>query len=109
MPAFCNAAAAGVLPLAATWMAPLREATRPSTLVTPCMLAETFTRLPSEHDLTLSLQGWGTGDRSEFTSSPPVVADLLGNGEMKIILAGDHEHTLSTANKGTEVWVLNRD
>ena len=68
-----------------------------------------ITSVEAYHDLALSLQGWGTGDRSEFTSSPPVVADLLGNGEMKIILAGDHEHTLSTANKGTEVWVLNRD
>jgi hypothetical protein len=61
------------------------------------------------HDLALSIQGWGTGDRSEFTSSPPVVADLFGDGVPRIILAGDHEHTLSTENKGTEVWVVNND
>jgi hypothetical protein len=61
------------------------------------------------HDLALSKQGWGTGDRSEFTSSPPVIADLFGDGVPRIILAGDHEHTLSTENKGTEVWVVNRD
>jgi hypothetical protein len=61
------------------------------------------------HDLALSMQGWGTGARSEFTSSPPVTADLFGDGVPRIILAGDHEHTLSTENKGTEVWVVNRD
>jgi hypothetical protein len=55
------------------------------------------------HDIALSIQGWGTGDRSEFTSSPPVVADLFGDGVPRIILAGDHEHTLSAENKGTEV------
>jgi hypothetical protein len=61
------------------------------------------------HDLALSIRGWGTGDRSEFTSSPPVVADIFGDGVPRIILAGDHEHSLSTENRGTEVWVVNRD
>jgi hypothetical protein len=68
-----------------------------------------ITAVEAYHDINLSKQGWGTGDRSEFTSSPPVIADLLGDGEQRIILAGDHEHSLSTENKGTEVWVVNRD
>jgi hypothetical protein len=68
-----------------------------------------ITAVEAYHDINLSKQGWGTGDRSEFTSSPPVIADLFGDGVKRIILAGDHEHTLSTENKGTTVWVLNRD
>lgn len=75
----------------------------------PAFSDRVITAVEAYHDLSSSLQGWGTGDRSEFTSSPPVIADLLGNGSMKIILAGDHEHYLSTENKGTTVWVLNRD
>jgi hypothetical protein len=67
------------------------------------------TAVEAYHDITLSRQGWGTGDRSEFTSSPPVMADLFGDGEPRIILAGDHEHSQSTDNKGITVWVLNRD
>jgi hypothetical protein len=68
-----------------------------------------ITAVEAYHDIALSRQGWGTGDRSEFTSSPPVIADLFGDGEQRIILAGDHEHSQSTENKGTTVWVLNRD
>ena len=45
---FLKAAAAGVVPLAATWMAALMEAARPSSVVTPCRLTETLTWLPSE-------------------------------------------------------------
>ena len=28
----------------------------------------------------VAIQGWGTGDRSEFTYSPPVIADIDGDG-----------------------------
>ena len=68
-----------------------------------------ITAVEAYHDLALSLQGWGNGDRSEFTSSPPVIADLFGDGDMKVILAGDHEHTQSTENRGVTVWVLDHD
>src|SRR6185436_8276504 len=57
----------------------------------------------------LSKQGWGTGDRSEFTYSPPVIADIDGDGDMEIVLAGDHEHSDDTTNRGVTVWVLNHD
>ncbi|MDA8141973.1 MAG: VCBS repeat-containing protein [Desulfobacteraceae bacterium] len=68
-----------------------------------------ITAVEAYHDIALSKQGWGTGDRSEFTYSPPVVADIDDDGQMEIVLAGDHEHTNSTANQGITVWVLNID
>lgn len=67
------------------------------------------TAVEAYHDLALSQQGWGTGDRSEFTYSPPVVADITGDGMPELILAGDHEHTTSTTNQGVAVWVLRPD
>lgn len=67
------------------------------------------TAVEAYHDMALSQQGWGTGDRSEFTSSPPVLADIDSDGRLEVILAGDHEHTQSTANRGVSLWVLNAD
>jgi hypothetical protein len=67
------------------------------------------TAVEAYHELALSQQGWGSGDRSEFTYSPPVVADVDADGDYEIILAGDHEHSDSTANQGTTLWVLNHD
>ena len=61
------------------------------------------------HDLALSQQGWGTGDRSEFTYSPPVIADVDGDGAMEIVLAGDHESSESTDLQGVSLWLLNPD
>lgn len=68
-----------------------------------------ITSVEAYHDYTLSQQGWGDGDRSEFTYSPPVIADVNGDGTMNYILAGDHEHSQSTQNQGTSLWVLNDD
>lgn len=68
-----------------------------------------ITGVEAYHDMELALQGWGDGDRSEFTYSPPVVADIDDDGDAEIILAGDHEHTQSTENQGISVWVLNHD
>jgi hypothetical protein len=65
--------------------------------------------VPAYHDLAFALQGWGEGDRSEFTDSPPVVADIDGDGQMEIVLAGDHETSWSTTNLGVSVWVLEPD
>ncbi|MGD9211185.1 MAG: VCBS repeat-containing protein [Desulfobacteraceae bacterium] len=67
------------------------------------------TAVEAYHDLALSQQGWGTGDRSEFTSSPPVLADIDNDGELEVILAGDHEHSSSTSNQGVTLWVVNAD
>ena len=67
------------------------------------------TGVEAYHDITLAEQGWGTGDRSEFTYSPPVVADIDGDGATEIVLAGDHEHSNSTDNQGISTWVLNPD
>jgi hypothetical protein len=68
-----------------------------------------ITAVEAYHDLALSQQGWGTGDRSEFTYSPPVIADLHADGDMEIVLAGDHEHSNDTTNQGISVWVLNEN
>lgn len=68
-----------------------------------------ITSVEAYHDLELSQQGWGTGDRSEFTYSPPVLADIDGDGDLEYVLAGDHEHSDSTDNQGTTLWVLNHD
>jgi hypothetical protein len=67
------------------------------------------TGVEAYHDLALAQRGWGTGDRSEFTYSPPVVADVDANGDLEIVLGGDHEHSESTANRGVSTWVLNPD
>lgn len=67
------------------------------------------TSVPAYHDLDLARQGWGTGDRSEFTYSPPVMGDLFRDGTMQVVLAGDHEHTLSTDTQGVSFWVFNPD
>ena len=68
-----------------------------------------ITMVPAYHDLALSQQGWGDGDRSEFTYSPPVIADIDGDGDHEIVLGGDHEHSQSTDNQGISLWVLNHD
>lgn len=67
------------------------------------------TGVEAYHDLALAQQGWGTGDRSEFTYSPPVIADIDANGDYEIVLGGDHEHSESTANQGVSLWVLDPD
>jgi hypothetical protein len=81
---------------------------------TPFPTHESFTdrvvtSVEAYHELALAQQGWGTGDRSEFTYSPPVVADVDGDGDREVILAGDHEHSESTDNQGVTLWVLNHD
>lgn len=68
-----------------------------------------ITSVEAYHDLALSQQGWGTGDRSEYTYSPPVIADIDGDGDVEYVLAGDHEHSSDTTNQGVTVWVLNHD
>jgi hypothetical protein len=68
-----------------------------------------ITAVEAYHDLALSQQGWGSGDRSEFTYSPPVIADIDGDGDKEIVLGGDHEHSSSTTNQGVTLWVLNHD
>ncbi len=67
------------------------------------------TGVEAYHDIALAKQGWGTGDRSEFTYSPPVIADIDLNGDAEIVLGGDHEHSESTKNRGVTTWVLNPD
>jgi hypothetical protein len=67
------------------------------------------TGVEAYHDPALARQGWGNGDRSEFTYSPPVVADIDADGEHEVVLVGDHEHSESTDNRGVSTWVLNPD
>lgn len=60
-------------------------------------------------DYALAKQGFGTGDRSEFTDSPPVIADLFGDGTRAIILNANHESSQSTASQGFSLWVFRPD
>ncbi len=52
---------------------------------TPFPSADVFARdrvvtsIPAYHDPALARQGWGTGDRSEFTDSPPSIGDIDGD------------------------------
>ena len=68
-----------------------------------------ITAVEAYHDLALSQQGWGSGDRSEFTYSPPVMADIDQDGDLEVVLVGDHEHSSSTENQGVSFWVINHD
>lgn len=67
------------------------------------------TGVEAYNDLEFAQQGWGDGDRSEFTYSPPVVADVDADGDYEVVLAGDHESSASTENQGVTLWVLNHD
>jgi hypothetical protein len=78
-------------------------------LTAPGFSDAVVTSVEAYHDMALSQQGWGNGDRSEFTYSPPVMADLNQDGNLEVVLAGDHEHTQSTENRGVTLWALNAD
>jgi len=67
------------------------------------------TAVEAYHDLALSQRGWGTGDRSEFTYSPPAMADVDRDGSLELVLVGDHEHSSSATNRGVTFWLLNPD
>lgn len=67
------------------------------------------TAVEAYHDLAFSQQGWGNGDRSEFTYSPPAMADVDGDGGLEVVLVGDHESSQSTDNQGVTFWLLNPD
>ncbi len=67
--------------------------------------------VPMFHDIFLAKQGWGPdgNDRDEFTDSPPVFADMDGDGLPEIILFSDHEKAGEYINRGNSLWVLNPD
>ena len=70
-----------------------------------------FSSVPLFHDIALARQGWGAdgNDRDELTDSPPVIADLDGDGDNEIILASDHERAGEYVNRGNSFWVLSAD
>ncbi|HZA14646.1 MAG TPA: VCBS repeat-containing protein, partial [Myxococcaceae bacterium] len=63
----------------------------------------------SYHDPALAKQGWGVGDRSEFTDSPPVIADVDLDGAPEVVLVGDREYSETYEMLGASLWVLNPD
>jgi hypothetical protein len=75
----------------------------------PAFTDRVITAVEAYNDLKLSEQGWGNGSRSEFTDSPPVIADITNSGKHQIVLVGNHESTTSTTSQGKTVWVLNSD
>ena len=70
---------------------------------------DVVTGIEAYHDLSLAQQGWGVGDRSEFTDSPPVLVDLDGDGKREVVLLGHHEHSESTTQRGFTLWALRPD
>lgn len=78
---------------------------------TPFLNRPFFPGVPAFHDPTLAIQGWGPDgeDRSEFTDSPPVAADLDGDGTLELILVGDHERAGNTAVLGNSLFVFHPD
>lgn len=65
--------------------------------------------VPMFHDIELAKRGWGSGDRDEFTDSPPVFGDVDGDGLQEVILYSDHEIAGEYINRGNCLWVLNPD
>jgi hypothetical protein len=70
-----------------------------------------FPGVPAFHNQALAIQGWGLDgtDRSEFTDSPPVVADINGDGKRELIMVGDHELAGNTVNRGNSLFVFQAD
>jgi hypothetical protein len=71
-----------------------------------------FPGIPAYHDYALAKKGSGPNgaDRSEFTDSPPVVADLDGDGKRELVIVGDREHAGDyTKNFGNALFVLHPD
>ncbi|MDC4203982.1 MAG: VCBS repeat-containing protein [Candidatus Manganitrophus sp.] len=75
---------------------------------TPFLNRPFFPGVPAFHDPALAIQGFGPDgeDRSEFTDSPPVVADLDGDGVHELILVGDHERAGITTILGNTLFVF---
>lgn len=78
---------------------------------TPFLNRPFFPGVPAFHDPALAIQGFGPDgeDRSEFTDSPPVVADLDGDGARELILVGDHERAGITTILGNSLFVFRPD
>ncbi len=78
---------------------------------TPFLNRPFFPGVPAFHDPVLAGQGWGPDgeDRSEFTDSPPVIADLDGDGRLELILVGDHERAGITTILGNSLFVFRPD
>lgn len=70
-----------------------------------------FPGIPAFHNPDMALLGFGPdgADRTEFTDSPPVVADLDGDGRRELILVGDHELAGNTINRGNALFVFHSD
>jgi hypothetical protein len=70
-----------------------------------------FSSVPLFHDIELARQGWGEdmNDRDELTDSPPVMADIDGDGSMEIVLESDHERAGEYINRGNSFWVFSAD
>ncbi|MDQ3000949.1 MAG: FG-GAP-like repeat-containing protein [Fibrobacterota bacterium] len=67
--------------------------------------------VPMFHDLALAQQGTGadSSDRDDFSHSPPVFADVDGDGKSEVILHSIHRKSGDTANYGNCLWVVHPD
>ncbi len=79
--------------------------------VHPELAGDVSPQVPMFHDWALAVQGWGPDgeDRDEFTDSPPVFADLDGDGALEIVLYSDHERAGEYVIRGNCLWALEAD
>jgi len=79
--------------------------------VNPELSDELVPQVPMFHDWALAVQGWGPDgeDRDEFTDSPPVFADLDGDGGLEVVIYSDHERAGEYVNRGNCLWALEAD
>ena len=63
-------------------------------------------------DQSLAIQGWGPDDalQSQFTNTPPTIADINGDGVPEVIMLGAVQNVAQNSNYlGVALWVLNAD
>ncbi|MCJ8502430.1 FG-GAP repeat domain-containing protein [Desulfatitalea alkaliphila] len=67
--------------------------------------------VPMFHDISLAARGWGAdgSDRDEFTASPPVFADMDGDGILDLIVYSDRERAGEPVVRGNCLWAFKAD
>ncbi len=63
-------------------------------------------------DQSLAIQGWGPDNalQSQFTNTPPTIADINGDGVPEVIMLGSVQNAAQNSRYlGVALWVLNAD
>ncbi len=77
----------------------------------PDLAGESIPQVPMFHDWDLAVQGWGPDGegRDEFTDSPPVFADLDGDGRLDVVFYSDYERAGEYIIRGNCLWAVRAD